>query len=158
MTRDELRAGILNGLASLENTFLWMRMTDTQKSVARANAQFWQQAPDADLDKLLTLVQAQPIGEATMKAITFTDAQKTKLTTSGINWQQLLAALKQYGPQVLQIILAILAGQQPAPAKATAPGCCDHHACCYEVLASAMETAALAADHCCQCCEQPPSP
>lgn len=91
------------------------------------------------------------------------DKQKALLTKAGFSLsalQQFLALLGEYGPQLLQIILAILAGQNPtppptpAPAKAAAPGCCDHHACCQEVLAAALQTAALAADHCCQCCEE----
>jgi len=153
MTRDELRANILDGLASLENTLLWLRMTDTQKAVAKAQAQYWQQAPDADLDRLLALVQSQPTEKA-MKPTTLTDAQKAKLTAAGIDWQQLLTLLGQYAPQILQIILAILNGQSPAPAPKATAGC-DHHACCYEVLDSALQTTALAADHCCQCCDNP---
>jgi hypothetical protein len=84
-----------------------------------------------------------------------TDEHKQQLKAAGIDWRTLIQKLGPLALQIIQIILGGLAGQQLQGKKqAVKAGCCDHHACCQEVLSSALQTASLAADHCCQCCEE----
>ena len=154
VTPEQLRADIQDGIARLENTILWLRMNETQRAETRAQAQYWAQASDAELQKLAGLVSSQPFRSTTMANKELTEKQKQTLTAAGIDWQALLQKLQKLGPlamQILQVISAFLSQPQQMAAK---PGTCDHHACCQAVLASALETAALAADHCCQCCEE----
>ena len=81
------------------------------------------------------------------------DAQKQALTAAGIDWKTVLLKL---GQQALLILLQLLGVPLPAPspaAKAATPGCPEHHACCCDCLASAVETVQVCADHCCDCCD-----
>lgn len=80
-----------------------------------------------------------------------TDTQKAALTAAGIDWAKLLQDFAQYAPQIIQIILAIVAGQQPSTAKQAAAGGCDHAACCQAALEASLQTTALIAQHLCQC-------
>ena len=93
--------------------------------------------------------------------IDLTPTQEHLAAEAGLDWKSLLTTLGQAALKIIPILIAILAGNNPptVPSKMQAPvqlpdgKYCDHHACCCAVLASALETASLAADHCCQCCE-----
>lgn len=90
--------------------------------------------------------------------ITLTPTQENIAALASINWQQLLADLGAMAKVVIPIILAILGINNPpptppAPQALKSGQTCDHHACCCEVLQSALDTAAKAADHCLACCD-----
>lgn len=76
-----------------------------------------------------------------------------KGVTLPFDWRALLLKI---GLQALLTLLAEFGVNLPIPVPKQAPkaGCCDHHACCCEVMASAWQTYLKAADHCLQCCDE----
>lgn len=91
-----------------------------------------------------------------MPTLQLSDAQKAKLAAAGIDWQKLLALLGQYGPVVMQIILAILGIVTPPPVAQAKPKgqlCCDCEANFQVGLDASLASAqaCLAGLECCQC-------
>ena len=90
-----------------------------------------------------------------MPTLQLSDAQKAKLAAAGItDWQKLLAVLAQYGPVMMQIILAILGIVTPPPvAQAKGQLCCDCEANFQAGLDASLASAqaCLAGLECCQC-------
>lgn len=75
-----------------------------------------------------------------------------------IDWSTVLSKLGKFAAAVIPILIAIFAGDNPAPTPAPVQGAapvghhCDHHACCNECLKAALKTVECIARHCCECC------
>lgn len=86
---------------------------------------------------------------------------QVKAAAAGLDlaWLQALWAKvgPTLGPMILQILVSLLAPTPPRMMKIVSPGCpCDHKAAAEAVLAAALQTACLAAQHCVDCEETPP--
>lgn len=148
MDKADLKIKLIEGCDSLLK-HTWV-LSNEQLRIIRGQKRLWE-TNDAALDALLVIVNQTAEEKGDAKAIT-------------IDWSKLFELMQKF-PAVLMLIQQIINIFVPAPTpipplkltakEALTAGCCDHHACCTEVLCSALQTAAKAADHLCQCeCDQ----
>lgn len=164
MTTEELRRSIVDGIdATLEAPWIVRRWLSPESlRILRATRRYWMSDDGTQLDKLLALVDQEPVArqEPTMtksKPKTSVSASQCQALASkmGISWPPTPSDWQT----IIQVLLMILqALQQPKPMQAKA-GCEDTCDCCLECAAGNLEIAQCLLEHAHSCCPAPaPTP
>lgn len=150
MTRDELRSKLIAGANELLS-HTWVVRGEQRRLV---QAQLAAYSNDVVVDTIL--VNLPPAGAQTEGSAEM--SEKTK----AIDWAALMARLQALATKIPSLLILVsqlvelFGGKQGQQGVACPPigpdNCCDHEACCLAVLTSALQTAAIAAEHYEQCC------
>lgn len=149
MIRDELRAKLIAGANELLS-HTWVIRGEQRRLVQAQLAAYGNDGVvDVILANLPSDMGAQTKGSAEM-------AEK-----KAIDWAALVARLQELATKIPSLLILVSQlvelfggkqGQQATCPPIGPDNCCDHEACCLAVLTSALQTAAIAAEHYEQCC------
>lgn len=141
---EELRQTVVAGCKRIASIRI---ISKDERRIAAASAEYWQEATEDELDKLLAHVLS-PIHQGEIMP-QLNESQKQQLTALGIDlskidWTKVIS--------IFQLILSLFSQPQPTHARAAKAGCESQHAAMMAAAAKSLEVTQACLECAESCC------